>query len=75
MSDDSLVPVIMKVLEETSSAQINLGSESARRVLAEQVVAAVTEEIRAWFEEDAAKEEEELPIEISSVQIEKDDYI
>ena len=52
MTDNSLVPAIMRVLEESATAQINLGSESARRVLAEQVVEAVTEEIRVWFEDD-----------------------
>ena len=74
MSNDSLVSVIMKVLEESAISQVKLGSESARIVLSEQIVEAVTEEIRAWFEDDE-DDEEALPIEISSVQIDPDDYI
>ena len=76
MSNDSLVSVIMKVLEESAISQVKLGSESARIVLSEQIVEAVTEEIRAWFDDDDDEDDEEaLPIEISSVQIDPDDYI
>ena len=68
-----MIPVIMKTLEGFASAQINLASESSRKVIAEKVLEDITAAVQVWLEEVNQKNEE--PLDLEGVQISIDDYI
>ena len=41
--------LIMNVLEDMSSGQVNLGSESARKNIANTIIAAIKTNKKGWF--------------------------